>query len=375
MPKRPITTSSIEGVTPKLPRYSLPLPANPIDSHRNDFSRLPLELREQIFAHLFDDLTAEPRHPYGDLPLNSRFRTYAALRLTDRATNTEAERVFRKQYAQRIVFYFEDACTLYDCKRRAERIPFPGAGQFVLRTRTDNDPRRDLDDWIRWMNRVLINSNWSGNYADARTTAYPDLHGDIVCGVGGDPLPESFQVTKGDHAGCDGTEPCIPYQLLHPPAHEGTFDHVTAIWRMQVLSKWSARQQRMISKSETVTIEMFSGRLCDLSFKGFSICAAKRRLIGHLSGLAGKPWAKFLDRYAGHYPRNEKEYSDFVRGATEYDWPRSDIGLDERSRDSASDTTSEEGTFDGDVEHSDFDITDLTTSDREPNSDPESGET
>ncbi|KXT00307.1 hypothetical protein AC578_6486 [Pseudocercospora eumusae] len=63
---------------------------------QNCFKGLPLELREEIYRSIFNDLVAEPFHAYRVHPDNSRFQTYTSLRLLDRATAAEAKRVFEK---------------------------------------------------------------------------------------------------------------------------------------------------------------------------------------------------------------------------------------------------------------------------------------
>jgi hypothetical protein len=187
---------------------------------------LPLELREQIYGYVFDDLVVEPRHPYSDFPLNSRFEDYLALLLVDKATSDEAKTVFRKGYEDKIVFYFEDACSLYDLHRRwEESASFSFETRFVLRTRTDLDPSFELDDGIQWMNEVFFyNSAHGTEESDLGNVSLNGLsqHGDEILDLYGQiPGPE-FQITHSDHTQCCQKERCIPYKHVRFPPLKGS---------------------------------------------------------------------------------------------------------------------------------------------------------
>lgn len=60
------------------------------------------------------DLVATPQHPYDEYPPNHRFQDYANLLRTCRQVYDEAQSLFRKEYAHRIVFYYEESSALIE---------------------------------------------------------------------------------------------------------------------------------------------------------------------------------------------------------------------------------------------------------------------
>jgi hypothetical protein len=95
---------------------------------------------------------------------------------------------------------------------------------------------------------------------------------------------------------------------------------------MEVASKWNVDRQELLKTKKDVSVTLFSGKLRDISFDGFPVGDAKRRLMRFLRD---STWSKFLARYEGKYPVNEYQAKDFLNGDLEFGWPLSDIVKDE----------------------------------------------
>lgn len=288
---------------------------------RNSFRGLPLELREAVYASVFDDLVSEPQHPYSEYCLNSRFETYLSLLLVDKATSEEAQSVFiNSGYAKRVTFYFEDAVSLFDLQRRAQSTPFLQHVDFVLRSRTDLDPLIELDDGIQWMNETLIGSNH--NTFEDGWSLVPLIEDGVLYDENENPLSEDYRLKESDHSHCRGQEACQNYQQIIFPPMLKSLRLSTAVWKMQVASKWNVRRQKRVKRFEEVSIAILRGKVRDVSFDDFPVRNAKMRLI---SFLISCPWPSFRERYKGKYPLSPREFQMFLGRKLEYNWPISDI--------------------------------------------------
>ena len=94
---------------------------------------LPAEIRTSIFENVLDDIFLQTRHhPQDTMPPHSRFQAYVSLLLACRQVHQEVEALFRKDYAHRTVFYFEEAYKLYEFFQHMGNFPNPHDTWFNL---------------------------------------------------------------------------------------------------------------------------------------------------------------------------------------------------------------------------------------------------
>lgn len=94
---------------------------------------LPAELRTTIFQTILDDIFLQTKQrPDDAAPPHSRFGAYISLILTCRQIHAEVEALFRKEYAHRTVFYFEEAYKLYEFFRHMGDFPNKSEAWFSL---------------------------------------------------------------------------------------------------------------------------------------------------------------------------------------------------------------------------------------------------
>lgn len=306
---------------------------------------LPLELRESIYSSVLDDITAEPQHPYSDLPSNSRFRTYVSLLLVNRAMSREVKRVFTKKYTEKIVFYFEDAYSLVELMRRSETIPFLRDVQFVLRTRTDLEPEPVIHDAILEMNEDFMSMIAHNHSQKLRTrniirpsrVARPRFNLDWWLSSPDSPA-RNYQVTASDHTLCDQhtKEQCIDYESIKIPDMFGSLRADLAIWKRplqgvlpQVTSDqitplpsemWGDMSQNTEDRHtgmKRVAVLLFRGKLRDVFVEDLWQHAELRYMKMQLMAfLLVCPWPKVRELYRGKYPLNDQEWQDFWVGKT-----------------------------------------------------------
>lgn len=293
----------------------------------NSFRGLPLELRELIYCSILDDLTAEPQHPYSDLPLGSRFSTYIALNLVSRATSQEVQRLFSKQYAGKVVFYFEDAWSLTELMRDAETKPSLHEVRFVLRTRTDLAPAPH-EDALGYMNEgFIIAMDHAVNDARKKKCGitncilpsminYSSEYGlDFFYSSPASPTNNYEQPVAGDHSLCGTKEQCIPYKSIRIPEMVDSLSADLAFW--QVPEGIRMKQ---------VGILLFRGKVSDIFIEHAYRCGVIRTNRAQLMAfLLWCPWPKVRDLYRGKYPLNNQEWEDFCAGR--WSWALEEIDL------------------------------------------------
>lgn len=256
-----------------------------------------------------------------------------SLLLVDRATSDEAKRLFEKSYIEKVVFYFEDACSLFDLHRRWEFENFPRNAQFVLRTRSDLDPRRELGDGIQWMNErffydVMHAVDQShGSIMDNVGLIGLTLRGSEVLDLGDMPLAPAFRISDSDHSYCHQKKHCFQYKCVKFPPLAKSLRAEAAVWKMETSRKWNVDRQQMVKRTEDVAINLFSGKLSDISFNGFPVRKAQGKLIRFLQDCT---WPQFLMRYHGRYPTNPGELENFLQGYIFNDWPISDLAAERK---------------------------------------------
>lgn len=198
---------------------------------RNSIKCLPLELREEIYRCVLDDLTQEPLHPHSVWPEFGRFQDYLSLLLTDRATSTEVGKVFdREGYWDNVVMYADDTCEIYDFLRALPDCDFTSRIRFKLRAHADwehevgFDAVRD-DSETFMCNQPGLKDEWieqPGFYSTApvwsRQSWQPERHG--------------FRSIRSDHSKCSQAE-CVTHTEMRFPALEGSLRLQSYIWRKQ----------------------------------------------------------------------------------------------------------------------------------------------
>ena len=102
---------------------------------------LPVELRDLVYACIFESLMAPWRHPFEALPSNTRFKPVLDLYLTCRRVYQEASCLWSKLYAYKATSYFDNIIELYELKEQIKQTPQLAALPFVLSTCTNPDRR------------------------------------------------------------------------------------------------------------------------------------------------------------------------------------------------------------------------------------------
>lgn len=251
----------------------------------NSFKGLPLELREEIYRHIFNDLVAEPSHAYSITPENDSFQAYTTLRLVDRATAAEAKRVFEKEgYLDRIVLYFDEVPSLHDAYfRLVQSFIFPHV-QFQLRARndenlTDEAVREDIEEFIGYQPGFEEDwLDWPGFYGE-RPSAPQDDH------------PERSSFRFKQHSACDSGEECIPYQeIVFPPLQN----------HLKICSyRWTVRSAntRPAWRHVDIGIMTMRGKLKDIIWKGYPVRIARKNafvLPGHGNASSCRRQMRFI---------------------------------------------------------------------------------
>ncbi|KAK5689095.1 hypothetical protein LTR17_026525 [Elasticomyces elasticus] len=89
-----------------------------------------------------------PRHPYDELPENTRFEHYIALLQTSKQVRNEVESLYLHDYLDRITFYFTNSVELVgfarDVMSTKDRWPLDNARFYLFQT---NDLDGDNHKW------------------------------------------------------------------------------------------------------------------------------------------------------------------------------------------------------------------------------------
>ena len=161
--RRAADTSSAEAVEQRhgkwsrlgeavvIENYELDYEATPttttiIRMENTTFLDLPLELRNEVYHYVLEDLVQPPEHPLGPCPSNGCLSPYLRC---NRQVSSEIGSLFTKEYLHRFFFYFDNVSELYDCQAKVEERPTLGDMRFRLTGRKDIEIRYRKDDLIR----------------------------------------------------------------------------------------------------------------------------------------------------------------------------------------------------------------------------------
>lgn len=100
--------------------------------------RIPQELREHVFELVLDDSLLEGLdHPYDALPSHSRFKQLSSLLEVSRQINADVGTLFRRRYADRITFHFDNGSEVHLFHRKYGRLAAVQCAHFSLRSGND----------------------------------------------------------------------------------------------------------------------------------------------------------------------------------------------------------------------------------------------
>jgi len=271
------------------------VPSASFDHDKTGFLDLPAELRIHIYEVFLEDLVVPLKHPWDDYPLTSRFQAYVNLLLTCRLTRREVKSLFRKEYADRIVLYFEQAPYVVDYYDNWHRHPLLANAQVQIRAVTDctSDEAGYVRDPVEQFfgEQTVIDGDFGeqhmeyierpGYYKtdcqdqDARFFSYmaqwippwvPEEHG--------------FEQISGHHDDCHPVKPtgwygCVPYTKLVWPAHRNNTRLTCYTWRaVPKTAKWSDRP----GQPQELSCMVLGGKLKDLTMGRFNVRQARARL-------------------------------------------------------------------------------------------------
>lgn len=100
---------------------------------RTTFLDLPLELREQIYEDVLEDVVKPIEHLYDELPEHAKFEPYLTLRLLNQQVSREVKGVWKKRFEHRLVFYFDNPPALFDLWTEVKHHPRLRNAHFFLR--------------------------------------------------------------------------------------------------------------------------------------------------------------------------------------------------------------------------------------------------
>ena len=131
---------------------------------------LPRELRDIIYCEIFENIVAPVKHPYDPLPPTSRFQAHNSLLRTCRQMCEEAQDLFSKLYAHRVVIYCDRLKTT-----AASQSSHELSSVYVLMViRTISlkcSVRKALSRGTRVFSFILERSRAETNVAEAKTMA------------------------------------------------------------------------------------------------------------------------------------------------------------------------------------------------------------
>ncbi|KAI5367691.1 hypothetical protein Slin14017_G027270 [Septoria linicola] len=311
---------------------------------------LPLELREEIYRCLLDDTIDRPQHPYCNFPGSdghAQFSDYLAMRLVDRDTSYEMKNIWEKEFASRAVFYLEDAPALYRLRVMANRIPYLAeTARFCLRCRSDDPACPGERDRINEDIAMLIEDQpgrkeeWDDEPGLLNEVLYED-NDELFFHTNDDPWDaeaHGFQIV--DHEACElGKRLGITqYKEVIYPVIQNSIQMRGFSWQLE-FPIWHQGHSEI--DKETLGCTYLEGRICDVSFRGYSPRRCAKHLIHHqweLKQMNSETCGKDYDEYRERL-RSVDSWPEVARDLGP-DWP--DWELHARISDEESIGTSDE---------------------------------
>lgn len=207
---------------------------------------LPLELRNEIYCFICEDLFSIAVHPYDPLPEHSRYRDYVSLLLCNRQVSAQCQKLFVKYYAHHMVLYFAAAPDLVNFSAAlAEDDPLLMQARFVLRASNVYEDNPAYAHKAHTEQFITSQPGFNADWLDAPGLYVTRIQlwqiGDQNQGFHGDwePSRHGFERSEGSHEGCSAVQrakgECRPYvKLVYPRLGNGC-TLTTYTWGLQRL--------------------------------------------------------------------------------------------------------------------------------------------